>query len=616
MSTTVPIIIGVTGHRDLTEEGIPELKKRLRAILDDLDRKYPATPLLVLSPLAEGADRLVAEVALEFEAELAVLLPLPRDVYEKDFETADSKKEFERLLGRATHCLVMPLAEGSTPENIQHQGEHRNRQYALAGAYIARHSQILIALWDGVETALTGGTWQIVKFKLEGIPEPYAPPPNPLDVPDSGPVYHVLTPRKDKPKPAGELFDLKVKFPPGWGSIEPPEGSRKTKSTLVSRMKSFIKRIRGVQTDEEEERQKQLQEAHAQILKRQNAFNQDARRLCTKLAAQIKVNREYVIPEGELFRLSEQARFILNQYAVADTFALHFQSLRRRTLISLFTLVVAAVMGFEAYAHLLASPWVLAIYPASLGAALGLYFYAKMKDFQNKHLDYRALAEGLRVQLFWDLSGIENEVDDHYLRQHRTELEWIRNAIRSTNILAKQCRRTLVEGEARLNGENVLGSTRDLVLRHWAEDQRIFFANARTRDHGKKHRHELVAQGLFVIGLGLAIAVAITHFVLDEHDSLWRWHHWLIVTMGTLPAIAAAMGGYAEKMVFSAQAKRYQWMAALFSRASERLKKLLNDRKFQDAQRLIFELGKEALEENGDWVMLHREREPDVRKGG
>ena len=68
-------------------------------------------------------------------------------------------------------------------------------------------------------------------------------------------------------------------------------------------------------------------------------------------------------------------------------------------------------------------------------------------------------------------------------------------------------------------------------------------------------------------------------------------------------------------MAFSAQAKRYDWMKALFDRAANQLTSLLARKDHAGAQQLIFDLGKEALEENGDWVMIHREKTADVYKG-
>jgi hypothetical protein len=99
-----------------------------------------------------------------------------------------------------------------------------------------RHSQILIALWDGADIEKEGGTWQIVKFKLEGIPGPYAPPQNPLDVVDTGPVYQIVTPRAKNPVPAGDPFSLHIRFPKGWETADPVELSF---AQILDRMNTF-----------------------------------------------------------------------------------------------------------------------------------------------------------------------------------------------------------------------------------------------------------------------------------------------------------------------------------------------------------------------------------------
>jgi hypothetical protein len=578
-TSAIPIIIGVTGHRDLRPADIPHLKDQVRAILNDLRDNHTATPLLVLSPLAEGADRLVAQVALEQGARLVVPLPLAREEYERDFETQESKNDFSDLLKQAWKCFELPLLQGNTLPSIRDHGPGRDKQYTQVGAYIARHSHILIALWDGEQTGLDGGTGQIVDFKLNGIPAPYARELKPLDIVDNGPVYHIVTPRTKNPNPKGTPFNLIIRFPIGWKSSESSSES--------------------------------LEKAYGRILEQMDTFNDDARRLTKRRTSNLKTNRDFAIPEPESLDLSETARFILDQYAVADTLALYFQKRRRYTLITLFLVAVLAVLSFEVYAHLLAHPFVLAIYPLSLASAVALYLLARRKDFQNKHLDYRALAEGLRVQLFWNLAGLSDEVADHYLRQHRTELEWIRNAIRGWNVLAEpDCVSGNPADEARGSAAKV-----GFVLKHWIDEQRAFFDRATRRDHGKLARRENLAQSLFGFGLVLAVLVVALHLLLPDFGESSYWRRLLIVVMGITPAIAAAIGGYAEKMAFSAQAKRYDWMNALFDRAANQLTNLVEHKDYSGAQQLIFDLGKEALEENGDWVMIHRERTADVYKG-
>ncbi len=50
-------------------------------------------------------------------------------------------------------------------------------QYAQAGIFISSHCHILLALWDGHESELLGGTAQVVSFHLQGhMPGSNRPP--------------------------------------------------------------------------------------------------------------------------------------------------------------------------------------------------------------------------------------------------------------------------------------------------------------------------------------------------------------------------------------------------------------------------------------------------------
>lgn len=57
---SVPLTLSVTGHRDLRADEIPAVETRLHELFDLLARRYPDTPLRLLTPLAEGGDRVAA----------------------------------------------------------------------------------------------------------------------------------------------------------------------------------------------------------------------------------------------------------------------------------------------------------------------------------------------------------------------------------------------------------------------------------------------------------------------------------------------------------------------------------------------------------------------------
>jgi hypothetical protein len=143
--------VGITGHRDLHTKHCIEYKRTIHHQLKYLKNRYEN--LLLLSSIAEGADRLVVNEAITLDILYSIVLPMRYDIYVKDFDTK-SKEDFDTLLLKAEKITVMPLAIC------------RNAQYELASRYISDHSDLLIALWDGMYNGLQGGTSETVKYHL------------------------------------------------------------------------------------------------------------------------------------------------------------------------------------------------------------------------------------------------------------------------------------------------------------------------------------------------------------------------------------------------------------------------------------------------------------------
>src|SRR6185437_8866584 len=73
----------------------------------------------------------------------------------------------------------------------------------------------------------------------------------------------------------------------------------------------------------------------------------------------------------------------------------------------------------------------------ALGALVAVL--AQRRDWHRKYLDYRALAEGLRVQSYWRRAGIamngEHEfAHENFLQKQNVELGWIRNVMRASGL--------------------------------------------------------------------------------------------------------------------------------------------------------------------------------------
>ena len=145
----VPLIVSVTGHRNLVPEEMPTIRKRVREFLIHLCEKYPERGVSVMSSLAEGADQIVAEEAVTLRIPLIAALPMPREIYVTDFATTVALDKFSLLLSQATEIFELPITPGNTPGTIAEHGKNRTRQYAQLGVFLCAHCHILLALWDG-----------------------------------------------------------------------------------------------------------------------------------------------------------------------------------------------------------------------------------------------------------------------------------------------------------------------------------------------------------------------------------------------------------------------------------------------------------------------------------
>src|SRR6202163_4851500 len=87
--------IAVTGHRTIANE--TAVAAAVTALLERIGATLTPVPLAwtVISPLARGADRVVARAVLARpEARLEVVTPLPLDDYRKDFASTSDHEEF------------------------------------------------------------------------------------------------------------------------------------------------------------------------------------------------------------------------------------------------------------------------------------------------------------------------------------------------------------------------------------------------------------------------------------------------------------------------------------------------------------------------------------------
>lgn len=179
----IPLVIGVSGHRSVRADMEPLLRAEIQNALCSLAARCPASELVLLSSLAEGADQLAAEVALSMGIRLICPLPLPIDAYRADFSGA-ARSAFDRLLACAADAFTV-----SVPDDAS-----RDACYLAAGLYVAKHCHMLIALYDGVSAPSGCGTADVLAAIESNADALY-------DDPVQKPVLHIITPQRcDAPK--------------------------------------------------------------------------------------------------------------------------------------------------------------------------------------------------------------------------------------------------------------------------------------------------------------------------------------------------------------------------------------------------------------------------------
>jgi hypothetical protein len=177
--------VGMTGHRwdRLDRDKETDLQGQIRGVLTRLaslaesisndpkggyrpEQPSPKTQvptLRLISPLAEGADRLLAQGAPK-GWELQAILPFEQHVYENDFEENGSIEEFRELLARAGREAGVTVLCGD---------RKAANAFEPVGTAMCLNSDVMLTIWDGAQSKGRGpgGTATVVALAQElGLP--------------------------------------------------------------------------------------------------------------------------------------------------------------------------------------------------------------------------------------------------------------------------------------------------------------------------------------------------------------------------------------------------------------------------------------------------------------
>ena len=555
-----PIVIGVTSHRNLVDAEVGSIRARLHELFGWVRRTHPDSPLVILSSLAEGGDQLAAQVALAEGATLIAPLPFARELYAQDFTDPVVRETFDALCEQAK-VIELPLMATHTEDHVSRVGVPRDRQYAQAGMFIARHCHMLLAIWDGKPSTLMGGTAQVADYYLTGaLPgglERRRRAQRWLSGGDERLLCHLVCSRRGNegaPRPPLQPGQLIWRTPE---STSPPDAP--------------------------------MPDAFRRMFARVEEFNDDARKYHDGIASNTAESDDQ---PGDA-----TCRGTVALYRAADWLAMHFQ---KRVLLGLRIIYSAAAMmgiAFTAYDNLPEQDDMLYVFLLLFAIGIVTSLIAKRRAWHRRYLDYRALAEGLRVQCYWHRAGISLTSNpefarDSLMQKQDIELGWVRNVMRSAG---------LADG-ARPSDPD--GTAVRAVIDEWVGDDthgELGYYRRRTLQRERTHR---LTEAIGATCLVAAIVISVGMAVL-VHQLSTDAKNGLIVVMAVFSIVAAVREAYAFRKADRELIRQYRFMGRVFADARAALDRAENA---TEQREILRALGEAALEEHVEWAVMHRER--------
>jgi hypothetical protein len=322
-----------------------------------------------------------------------------------------------------------------------------------------------------------------------------------------------------------------------------------------------------------------------------------------------------------------------NLYAIADTLAQERQAQFKRDWIGLLVLgfiafllfalyhVVSGVDGlFLGYTFSFFNKVFLSGYIVFVVFTFIVYRRARSQRHQERFLDYRALAEALRVAIFWNILGIGRHrtdviatvgktsaanayahgVANCYPIKQPSELAWVKNCLSRLEQLT---------GSRFANTERELDQeTHAIARRYWVCGQLSYFRRQGLRHNARAQQLESFASIFFILQIGIVVLLPL-FAACDKCQLLGlTLRDFFLIAITVLPGLAAVFASYSDRLALGAQARQYDRMRALFDRAYALLPEKIDGSSANLVLELYRELGSEAMNENAEWVAIYRQR--------
>ena len=364
----MPFIVGVVGHRDLTQSSGKFAASELRSVLLAYRENFPYTPIILTTSLAAGADQIAAQVALEVSGvSLCALIPMDLSIYRDTLGSNEAKAIFEDLLAKCEFVVQTDQLEyrAGIHEDVEIKFRENTR-------FLANHSDLLIAFWDGHVSNLVGGTADTVYYKLR---------------------------KPHRPKSFEDITLNRKEF----GSVLVIPIERESQARNYSKDESFL--LEPVSLEE-------------------HPFSAEADPI---MGEKEKWNQSVKFESNRINEMSNCALFS----ATTEQASIKLRKKFSTALVLILLSGLSVIASIEVQNQLNSRP--IAILSFSIVCvALIVFQVVRKRKIKDKFHEYSALSDALTVQEFWQNSGVRLEASNYFLTDVNRSNEWMRSFVRTS----------------------------------------------------------------------------------------------------------------------------------------------------------------------------------------
>ena len=676
------LIFSVTGHMDIPVDQHKDIEDSIVKLFDAFGKRYAKTKMVLLTPLSDGGDRIAARAAMRSDVMIAPVFPSVKDEYKKTIglcgcDSATSVKEFEDILAdkeRTYTPCELPKVD-LTSNNDCVKNAYRN-----LSAYIIANSHVLIALWDGnrySSKASAGGTYDTVRMAYRGVdndvrcmaqPIPdfktncYCPDRY-LDVTEDCLVYFIQVGRnldKDERERKG-CISSKNPLPKGTsGYIVPDMVSAEVEKLESKNKKRLDFGQKGTETnphkkhtveidDDTVELYNEVPEYYDDIFSKIDKMNRDITRWKNKITTVKKVGKGRTEKEkeesmyGDMFgcepnvkprkcsdfadkiRSGGHMRDMISRMIVVDNLAVSYQKASFRNVEASILIGVATALFLQLYILFGKEILIIVLYASFLIlATIHFWIHKRSRRFQ-KFIEYRLLAESLRISCYWSLTGINESVTSSCYGYMKNNMAWIRCVLTAWESYFFNDQ--LKAEELGRDAEKKIGSA-------WITSQKGYFLG-KGKKNSKKAFFTRVAGGILnYILIGLAIVAILFGLTPEGQAIVYNASEVMLrdtILVSQLPITQLAIlqliiigfssamlivTGVKDKLIHGGTGEQIEAKFLMFYVAEKRIDIMEKDERQEDVcsvrRNIYHELGVQCINEVNDWAFEHLIKDIDV----